>query len=101
MKVTGYSSPAKGKFTIIAHSLGCYTSCNFALKHPHLVKEMIFLSPAGLNGVPSQFNAIKFIKSKPTILFQFLYCIFYFIWDLYVSPAAPGKLLGYYIGSSV
>jgi len=52
MKATDFNNPEKGKITVIAHSLGCYISSNYVVKHPENVKEMIFLSPAGVNGAP-------------------------------------------------
>ena len=101
MTTTGYNKPENGKFTLIAHSLGCYICCNFAIKHHDLVKEMILISPAAVNGAPDKFDPQEWIKNRSTTVLKYCFKAFYFVWDFHLSPVAPAKVLGYYIGNNI
>lgn len=46
---------------IVAHSLGGYLSTAYALRYPHLVKNLILLSPAGIPAFPTSHGP----QSKP------------------------------------
>lgn len=63
MKQTGYNEQ---KFNILAHSMGCYFSTNYACRHPNEIEQIMFISAAGMYGNPVDFTPKKFVNSAKT-----------------------------------
>ena len=96
MKATGYDRAELGKFTLIAHSLGCYLSANYAVDNADKIKEMVFISPAAMNGEPPGFDVREWLRNRKTYALQVCFTLYYYIWDWHLSPAAICKIMGYY-----
>lgn len=62
MQKTGFE--AKGPYTIMGHSLGCWIAANFAAQYPKNIEQLLFISPASMAQKAADFCPKKWINAK-------------------------------------
>lgn len=53
-----------GSFHLMAHSMGCFISTHYKIRHPEQIEQMMFLSPAGISGNPPGWKFSDELKVK-------------------------------------
>jgi pimeloyl-ACP methyl ester carboxylesterase len=58
-------------FILAGHSFGGYICGHYACKYPQHIKKLLMLSPAGLKGVPENYEeSFKKSKEKKSMFFS-------------------------------